>query len=283
MALSSITPVLITKDEEPNIVRTLESLRWAPRIVVVDSGSTDRTVEIARTFPNVDLRQRPWTGFAPQWDFAIHSTGVDSAWVLTLDADMSVSPELETELETLAARTDIDGVVIPFRYEIDGTPLWASLYPPQLRLMRHAKARVIQRGHTHEFQVSGRTVRCRHRLVHDDRKSLDRFIISQLGYSRNELPLLLGPVPLFPLRHVLRKYVPFFPEIVTLAAYLLAGGPFRGSAARRYALERLFFEAMLSYRLLEERQGKRATPADATPLVAERALGNPTEPSEDSR
>lgn len=282
MALNTITPVLITKDEEPNLARTLESLRWAPRVVIVDSGSTDRTIAIAKGFPNVELHERPWSGFAGQWDFAIHQTGIDSAWVLTLDADMSVSPELERELETLAARTDIDGVVIPFRYEIDGTPLWASLYPPQLRLMRHAKARVIQRGHTHEFQVSGRIERCRHRLVHDDRKSLDRFIVSQLGYSRNELPLLLAPVPLFPLRHVLRKYVPFFPEIVTLAAYLLAGGPFRGAAARRYALERLFFEAMLRYRLLEERRDKQPKTSDTAPAVAEGALQESSETSEDA-
>src|SRR4051812_31140962 len=86
--LRSVTPFILTYNEEPNLERTLESLRWAARVVVVDSGSTDRTRTIAERFPNVAWFERRFDDFEGQSRFAIDKTGIDTEYVLALDADM---------------------------------------------------------------------------------------------------------------------------------------------------------------------------------------------------
>ncbi len=96
MPLLSIA--IITLNEEENLPRTLQSVRWAEEIVVVDSGSTDRTVEIARSFGAL-VFEREWPGFAAQKNFAIAQCSGD--WVLSLDADEELSPELQTQVRTL--------------------------------------------------------------------------------------------------------------------------------------------------------------------------------------
>src|SRR5262249_57388185 len=84
-----ITPLIITLDEAPNIGRTLDKLGWARRIVVVDSGSTDGTLELLRGYPQVDVVQHPFADFAAQCNFGL--TQVATNWVLSLDADYELS------------------------------------------------------------------------------------------------------------------------------------------------------------------------------------------------
>jgi glycosyltransferase involved in cell wall biosynthesis len=244
----------LTKDEEENIARTLESLRWAPHVVVVDSGSRDRTREIASGFPNVSWCEHEWAGFGEQWRFGLNHTGISSGWVLALDADMRTTPPLVAELLRIAENPETDGAYLAFDYMIDGTLLAGSFYPPQLRFLRAANASVWERGHTQEFRVKGRVVRARNRLIHDDRKPFERFVAAQVGYSSRELAMLEESDRPFAFRDWLRRHFPLLPEIVGLSGYLRAGGPLRGRAARRYALERLMFEAMLRYRLLASKR-----------------------------
>lgn len=95
-----LSVALITLNEEANLARTLESVRWADELVVVDAGSTDHTPEIARSF-NARLIQQPWLGFAAQKNLALaHCTG---DWILSLDADEELSPALQREIQTLLA------------------------------------------------------------------------------------------------------------------------------------------------------------------------------------
>lgn len=95
-----LSVAIITKNEEANLYRTLKSVQWADEIVIVDSGSTDATMEIAKTF-GVRLFEEPWKGFAAQKNSAIsHCTG---DWILSLDADEEVSPELASEIGNLLA------------------------------------------------------------------------------------------------------------------------------------------------------------------------------------
>ncbi len=93
-----LSVAIITLNEEENLPRTLASVRWAEEIVVVDSGSSDRTVEIARSF-GARVIERPWPGFAAQKNFAISQCS--GTWVLTLDADEELSPELQIQIRTL--------------------------------------------------------------------------------------------------------------------------------------------------------------------------------------
>lgn len=250
MSLANVTPVVLTFNEEPNVGRTLESLRPFARVVVVDSGSTDRTEEIARSFPNVVWFVRPWSGFRDQWTFALHETGIATPFVLALDADMSVTDELIHEIGAVVERPEVAGGVCGFEYRIAGRSLIGSLYPSQLRLLRLSLARAGEIGHAHLLEVDGSVVRMRHRLVHDDRKPLEAFVDAQLGYSAKEASRLEEqPERGMRVAEWVRRSIPFSPILVWALAWLRAGGPLRGAAARRYALERLMYETLLRYRI----------------------------------
>ena len=93
-----LSVAIITLNEQANLARTLASVQFAEDIVIVDSGSTDRTLEIARDF-KARLFSEPWQGFASQKNFAIGQCR--GTWVLSLDADEELSPELQTQLRTL--------------------------------------------------------------------------------------------------------------------------------------------------------------------------------------
>ena len=82
--LEQVTPLIITYNEEANIRRTLSKLTWANKILVVDSGSTDATLDIAKSSDKVEIIHRPFDDCASQWNFGLEHVG--TAWVLSLDA-----------------------------------------------------------------------------------------------------------------------------------------------------------------------------------------------------
>jgi glycosyltransferase involved in cell wall biosynthesis len=96
--MPGLTVTVITRNEAANIAAALESVRWADEIVVVDSESSDETVTIARQFTE-RIIVRPWPGYVAQKNFAADQAAND--WILSLDADERVSPELATEIRTL--------------------------------------------------------------------------------------------------------------------------------------------------------------------------------------
>ena len=98
--IEAITPLIITFDEAPNIARTLDKLTWARRIVVVDSGSTDGTLDVLARYPQVELFKRAFDSFADQCNFGL--TQVESEWVLSLDADYELSDRLVRGVVELA-------------------------------------------------------------------------------------------------------------------------------------------------------------------------------------
>src|SRR5436190_21584091 len=106
----TVSAVVVCFNEEQNIGDCLESLSWCDEIVVVDSFSTDRTVEICREYTD-RIFQRAWPGFVEQKAFALEQTRC--AWVMNLDADERVSPELRREIESVLRRPDADGYFIP--------------------------------------------------------------------------------------------------------------------------------------------------------------------------
>jgi glycosyltransferase involved in cell wall biosynthesis len=94
--MPKISVAIITKNEEENIRECLESVQWADEIVVVDGGSTDRTRDICREF-EARVFEEEWKGFARQKNSAVDKTR--NEWVLSLDADERISPELQKEIQ----------------------------------------------------------------------------------------------------------------------------------------------------------------------------------------
>jgi len=137
-----LTAALITFNEEKKIGDALRSVAWADEIVVVDSGSTDRTAEIAEA-AGARVLHRKWTGFSDQKQFATDSAAND--WVLSIDADERVSEPLRDEIKELlnAASRESTGYTIPRLSFYMGKPIRHSGWYPdrQLRLFDRRKGK----------------------------------------------------------------------------------------------------------------------------------------------
>ena len=254
---SRVTPLILTFNEEANIGRTLDSLQWAARVVVLDSGSLDRTEKIARNFNNVDWRTRKFDSFKAQTEYGIRSTDIDTDYVMALDADMVVSKELVNEIEKEFLISNFTGGSIPFRYCISGYPLPNSLLSAQLRLFERNKVEIQQVGHGHKFQVDGSIYRFKSALYHDDRKPIERWVSNQLSYSAAEAERIIrDDTPSW--RNTIRK-CGLAPLVIATLAYIRAGGPMGGIAAIRYAYERALFECLLAIRLVSNRLERNNT------------------------
>src|SRR6185369_14968762 len=153
--LDQITPLILTYNEAPNIARALAGVSWAKEIVVVDSFSDDDTVPIANSFPNVRVVQRVFDSHRNQWEFGLKETGIETPWVLALDADYIVSDELSAELATLESDESSGGYRAKFIYCINGKKLRSGIYPPVTVLYRRDVASYIQDGHTQRISVRG--------------------------------------------------------------------------------------------------------------------------------
>ena len=244
------TPLILTYNEAPNLKRTLERLAWAREIVVVDSGSTDSTLAIAREFPAVRVVPRPFDSFAGQCNFGLQQ--IKTEWVLSLDADYVLSPELVEEIRSLPERAEVAGYRAGFRYCVYGRPLRTCLYPPRTVLYRRAQARYHDDGHGHRVQVEGNIAGLSGRIDHDDRKPLTHWLWAQDRYAILEAAKLevaksgeLG----WPDR--IRKQIVLAPALVFF--YTLFGQRLilDGWAGWFYVWQRTLAEMILSLRLTE--------------------------------
>jgi glycosyltransferase involved in cell wall biosynthesis len=248
----NITPVILTFNEDCNIRKTLNSLRWASRIVVVDSGSTDKTQQIARSFSNVDWFVRQFDTHGMQWEYGIHQTSITTDYVLALDADMRTTVQFQHEVESFVKDATFDGASIAFEYRLIGRPLIGSIYPAQTRLFRKSKVQIAQPGHSQEFVVAGKVSKFRSRLIHEDLKPLSGWLNNQIRYAALEASRI-RPRPRTGLKDWLRS-VGLAPLVVGALSYIRAGGPLSPAAAKAYAFERIIFEAILARMLAERAQ-----------------------------
>lgn len=249
--LDDITPVILTANEERNIVRTLQQLTWARDVVVVDSMSSDTTVALAQTFPNVRVFPRPFDTLAQQWTFAVEETGIRTPWILSLDADYFVTPELIDEMRALDPSTRIAGYVIRFVYAIYGRHLRGSLYPPRPTLLRLGRFSFYQDGHTHRVQANGLLSSLRAPIVHDDRKGVGRFVQRQLRYMQDEADKLRAMPGRGSMRDRIRRMRVVAPPLVLLHTLFVKGVIRDGRAGLYYALERFVAELILSMILID--------------------------------
>ncbi len=250
--IDSITPLLITLDEAPNIGRTLDKLTWARRIVVVDSGSNDGTLDILARYPQVDCFNRPFDSFAEQCNFGLAQIRTD--WVMSLDADYELSDDLVRELSDLAQWETTSGFRASFVYRVFGRPLRGTLYPPRIVLYRTRIAHYENEGHGHRVVLAGKVYPLRGVIYHDDRKSLSRWLASQKRYAKIEADYLLNSArqSLSILDRIRRMAWPapmlVFPYVLIVKRCLLDGWH-----GWYYALQRLLAEALIAIEIIDQR------------------------------
>ncbi|CUT04494.1 glycosyltransferase family 2 protein [Candidatus Chrysopegis kryptomonas] len=179
----TLSVAIIAGNEEKNIGDCLESVKWADEIIVVDSESKDKTVEIARRYTD-KVFIRKWEGYAPQKQFAIEQASCD--WILSLDADERVSPELREEIEKiLENETEYDGFYIPRRNFFLGKWIKSCGWYPnyQLRLFKRGKARVTQRKVHEGFVVDGKVGYLKGDIIHFTHPTLKETLAKINEYS----------------------------------------------------------------------------------------------------
>jgi glycosyltransferase involved in cell wall biosynthesis len=258
--LDRITPIVLTFDEAPNIGRTLERLRWAGDVVVVDSHSTDETRAIVAGFANARLFEHPFDDHTGQWTFAVAETGIRTEWAMRLSADFVVTDGLVEEMAALDPADDVAGYRIGFTYCIYGYPLRGSAYPPDVYLFRPDRTRFYSDGHGEKLAAEGRVLDLEHRILHDDRKPLERFFAAQSRYMRLESEKLEGSrAAELDLPDRIRKRRFLAPFLVFFYCLFFKGLILDGRAGWYYAFQRAAAELTLSLYLLDSDLRKRLT------------------------
>ncbi len=157
-----IVAVVVAYNEEENIERTLKSVHGLCPIVIVDSGSTDGTLEICKRYTDLILTN-PYKNHASQWQWAIDNLPLDAKWILALDADFEILPDLQSKIrsELSSVPNDVSGIYVIQRYVFGGSEI------------RHGGGKrywlpIIRRGFASpdhsdmvdfRFVVKGRTIR----------------------------------------------------------------------------------------------------------------------------
>jgi len=178
-----VSVAVVTLNEEERLRACLESVVWAEELVVVDAGSSDKTVAIAREFTD-RVQFRAWDGYGTQKNFALGQCR--GAWILSLDADERVPEALRKEIQaTLAGEPREAGFYVPRRNLFQGR--WmrhGGLYPDwQLRLFRRGQGRFAERAVHESVRVDGPTRRLRTPLIHESYRSVADAVARLNRYS----------------------------------------------------------------------------------------------------
>jgi glycosyltransferase involved in cell wall biosynthesis len=192
----SLTVVILTKNEEHHITRALASVSGiADRCVVVDSGSEDRTVELAEEAGAVIL-MHPFVTQARQFNWALDQLPDETEWVLRLDADEVVTPELANQirdtLPSLGFKTQ--GVYLARRMHFLGRRIrWGGVFPIRvMRLFRHGAGRCEDRWMDEHILVDGATADLSGEIIDDNLNSLTWWTEKHNSYASREVVDLLN-------------------------------------------------------------------------------------------
>ena len=260
---------IITLNEAQDLPDCLRSVSFADDVLVVDSGSTDRTVEIAREM-GARVIENPWPGYAAQRQFAMERAQGD--WCLVLDADERVSPELRGAIAVAITRENVDGYYIPFETRMFDETLrhGGTRSERNLRLMRKAKTRWSQRGSSDNARVDGALAELSDPIVHIPYASLtDYFDKLNTKTSQRALELHQGGVR-FSWKCALRK------PAVFLMRYVLQLGFLDGWAGFLHASLTALFDFVTRAKLLDIERCSPETLSDPASVIPR--LATPTQP-----
>jgi glycosyltransferase involved in cell wall biosynthesis len=178
----TLSVIIITKNEQAHIGKCLQSVAWANEIIVLDSGSNDDTVRICRTFTN-KVYETDWQGFGIQKQRALNKATGD--WVLSIDADEVVTPELKAEILAAMQRTDSDGFEIPRLSTYCGRQMrHAGWYPDYvLRLFRRDFGKFTTSVVHEHIILQGHISRLTNPFLHDAFVDFEEVLYKVNSYS----------------------------------------------------------------------------------------------------
>jgi glycosyltransferase involved in cell wall biosynthesis len=254
--MATLTVTVIAFNEEANLSDCLESVKWADEIVVVDSFSTDKTVEIARRYTDKVI-QREWPGHVEQKNFALAQATKD--WVLCIDADERVSPELAEEIRDVLSHPERAeaGYSVPRKtFHLGRWITHGGWYPSRkLRLVRRGRA--VWKGvnpHDHLY-VDGPVGEFKGDLYHYSYKDISDHLRRIDSYTTISARELHARGKGYALPHMLMN-----PPARFLRMYLLRLGFLDGMAGFILAALAAYYVFLKYAKLWEMRRGGRAAP-----------------------
>lgn len=183
-----VAVIILTANEEANIGQALDSVSgWARQVFVLDSHSTDKTLEIAARY-QCSIHQRVFDDFGKQRNYALESLPLQCEWVFFLDADEWLSDALKREIAGLVvSKPGENGFLVNRRFIWMRSWIKRGYYPSWiLRLFRRGTARCEDRGVNEHILVDGRLGHLRNDLMHEDRKGIAAWIGRHNNYSTLE-------------------------------------------------------------------------------------------------
>jgi glycosyltransferase involved in cell wall biosynthesis len=263
-----VSVVVLTRDEEPNIRRCLASVAWASQVVVVDSGSTDGTVPVARSL-GAEVVEQPWLGFSDQREFALRLPLIRHDWVYFVDADEWVSPQLAGEIAAQLRAPTCAGFAHRLRLVFQGTWIrhcgWysASLV---VRLVDRRYAKFNGDVVGERACVDGPVRRLCNDVVDEDLKGLASWLQKHVRYAELQAQRRGHPVPMshrlrrirsrdhtdtrplirVVLKDVIFPSVPAKPVALFVYMYLVRLGVFDGLTGLRFCFYHAWYEASVT-------------------------------------
>ena len=191
--MADLTTIILTYNEEKNIVNAINSVKkLAKRIVVVDSFSTDKTIEIAKSL-GAEIIEHKFENQAKQFIYAINHLKIDTQWIMRLDADEIISKKASKEIEEICffnKDTDINGIVVRFEVNFLGKKLrHGGIYPFKKMIIYKKNKGYMEDKAMDEHIVlnEGKSIELKHDSYHRDYKDLNAWIDKHNKYSSREV------------------------------------------------------------------------------------------------
>ena len=190
--MADVTAIVLTLNEEKNIGECLKSVAgFCSRVVVIDSGSTDRTLEIARSY-GADVFEHPFTYYAAQYNWGVDNANITTRWTLRLDADERFTPQVCAHCESLLAEhaeDDVNGIVMESDFFFLGRQMkHGGSKKRKIMLFKTGKGRIEDRKRdAHTILYDGGYATAKHRFLHYDFKDLNSYIARYNWYTIREL------------------------------------------------------------------------------------------------
>lgn len=279
----SVSILILTLNEEANLAACLRALRWSDDIVVLDSGSTDRTREIAASF-DVRFQHRAFDDYAAQRNFALNEIAYKHQWLLMVDADEVVSEELAEEIKNAVTNDDDETCLYRMRRKDYLLGRWikhSSGYPTWFgRLMKIGRVS-IERAINEEYVTTGKVGFLKHHLLHYPfNKGFHAWFEKHNRYSTMEAEArvvslnahtassrlwkdvwknLRAADPTIRRREIKRLVykLPGRPALMFGALYILRGGFLDGYAGLTFCTLRSFYEYMIDCKTEELNRRRR--------------------------
>lgn len=252
---------ILAKNEAVNIQRSLEGLRGLGiEVIVLDSGSTDGTQEIASKYEYVRVENYSFVEHMTAYNEICTQRCEKGTYALILDADMILTEGLRREITDLVTKAEIQVAQAPVAMWWAGQPLkHGSLYPPKPVLFKAGVEYFVPLGHCSKVRPEIPIVTTRHQLIHDDRKSFQSYLHSQARYA--DLILSHSKLGASSWRDKLRCRTPLMLLLVPLYSFFVRLGFLSGKVGAIYALDRLiaesiFYRQALASRLNVEGEGE---------------------------